>query len=256
MSIPSHHNPGDAGHAADHNAIVDELTSQSGAIATLQSTTVGLFYVAGGNVTNITDATTIWSRINLPTGDRSAAPDTLQVFHGANKIFWLDNEGKPRVKNDDSTHIPWVVDAVSGQTANLEEWRVNGVVKALIDKDGNLTAPNMNWSAWTNLTYSSGITTHTSLGVHAMYRTRGDEVQIRGNVSKTSGADFSSSPTDICVLPAGIIPTATVYAVCGSEFGGTEHSVRLEVRTDGTLRAYYGYTPNWMSLDGIRYSKI
>src|SRR4051812_47296888 len=113
-TIPSHHNVGDPGHAADHNAIVDTITTHDLAIAALQGVTSGIFYVAGGNVSNITNGSTIWAKVNLPAGDRSAAPDTFQVFHGVNKIFWLDNEGKPRVKNDDPTHIVSVVDSVSG----------------------------------------------------------------------------------------------------------------------------------------------
>jgi hypothetical protein len=259
MPIPSHHNPGDAGHAADHNAIVDTLTSQAGAISTLQSTTVGLFYVAGGNVTNIADGTTTFSRINLPTGDRSSAADTVQYYHGSNKISWFDGYGRFRTKTDDPTHVPSVIDSASGQTANLGEWRVNGVLKANVDANGNLAATNVGWGAWTALTLASGYKRNPDFGNAIQYRISkaGDEVQLRGNIVKTSGADFSSSPSQIATLPAGLpAPPSHVYKVCAAQFSGTEHSIRAEVHADKTLWIYYGYTPNWISIDGLSYSPL
>jgi hypothetical protein len=260
MTIPSHHNLGDAGHKDDHNAIVDVLTTHDQAIGTLQTATVGIFYLAGGNVTNINDTTTIWSRINLPAGDRSTAPDTIQFFHGANKIFWLDGWGQPRVKNDDPARIPWVVDSVTGQTASLNEWRVNGVTKARIDSAGNIVAPNTTPGAWTNITLQSGLVGYGSPASTPQYRIINDVVELRGLVAKSNGSDFTSSPVTIGTLPSGARPARLnppiVYCIVPHYVSGSSFTARLQVDSAGVISIYFvtGDSPTWLGLDGARYS--
>jgi hypothetical protein len=256
MPIPSHHAVGDTGHAADHNAIVDTLTGHDQAITNLQGVTANIFYVTGGNVSTIADNTTIWSRVNLPSGDRSAAPDTFQVFHGSNKIFWLDNEGKPRVKNDDPTHIPSVIDSAAGQTANLAEWRVNGVAKASIDANGNLSATNLNKSAWTNISLNSGIVAYGHSTHTPQYRIQGDVVELRGVCGKSNGTDFTSSPVVLGTLPVGARPTALVYNVVARQVSGATMAARLEVATTGAITVYTDTSNSgaWISVDNTSFS--
>lgn len=260
MPIPSHHNVGDAGHAADHNAMADTLTAHDQAIATLQTATVGIFYLAGGNVTNINDSTTIWARVNLPAGDRSAAPDTFQVWHGANKIFWFDNGGKPRVKSDDPTHIPMVFDSVTGQTASLGEWRVNGVMKAKVDAAGNIIAPNTTPGAWTNITLQSGIVGYGTPASTPQYRIINDVVELRGLVAKSNGTDFTASPVTVGTLPTAARPTRLnppiVYAAVPHYISGASFTARLQVDSAGVITIYFvtGDSPAWLGLDGARFS--
>lgn len=255
-SIPSHHNVGDTGHAADHNAIVDTLQAHDQSIATLQGSTSGIMYVAGGNVSNITGTGTTWAKVNLPTGDRSTAADTYQVFHGVNKIFWLDGFGRPRVKTDDPTHIPCVYDTVAGQTANLGEWRVNGMTKVSFDKNGNVLAPNVTPGAWTGITLQSGITAYGSNTAPPQYRIVGDEVQLRGAVKKSSGSDFSSSPQIVGTIPAAARPAYLTYTATARTSVNGRTSARLEVNPDGTISIYFepSDTPTWLGLDNVRYS--
>lgn len=263
-SIPSHHNVGDTGHAADHNAIVDTLEGHDQAINDLQSTTSGIFYVAGGNVSTINNATTIWAKVNLPTGDRTGAPDTFQVWHGSNKMFWLDNEGKPRAKNDDPTHVVSVVDSVTGQTANIQEWRVNGATVASLKADGTLAAPNVTPTAWTAMPLNTGIVDYSvgHFGHSPQYRAIGDEVLLRGLVGKSGGGVFTTdaSPVTIGTLPVGMRPTQLTYASVSSTWSGPDLTSRLEVRPDGTIvisfRITDGYTPLWFALDNVRFSRL
>jgi hypothetical protein len=257
-TIPSHHNVGDTGHAADHNEIVDTITGHDQAIATLQSTTVGLFYVAGGNVSAISGTATTWARVNLPTGDRTAASDTYQVFHGSNKIFWLDGFGRPRVKVDDPTHIPSIIDSPVGQTANLEEWRVNGVAKAYVDASGNVHGANTDWGPWTGITLQSGIVAFGGDTAPPQYRVFRDQVQLRGVVKKSSGSDFSSSPQIVGTLPAGARPTYLTYSPTTRTSVNGRTSARLEVNSAGTITIYFEQadTPSWLGLGGIQFSTL
>lgn len=255
-SIPSHHNVGDTGHAADHNAIVDTLEAHDQSITTLQGATSGIMYVAGGNVSNITGSATTWAKVNLPTGDRSIAADTYQVFHGSNKIFWLDGFGRPRVKTDDPTHTPALYDTVAGQTANLAEWRVNGVTKASVDKDGNVVAPNVTPGTWTALPLNSGIVWYDH-GTHKpQYRIVNDEVQLRGAVSKSNVTDFTSSPVTIGTLPIGARPTALIYAVVARQLVGATLAARLQIDSSGVISVYIdtSNSASWIALDNTRFS--
>jgi hypothetical protein len=255
MPIPSHHIIGDTGHTADHDSIVDVLTAHDQSIGDLETATVGLFYLAGSNVSNISDNTTIWGRVNLPAGDRSIAPDTFQVFHGSNKIFWIDNAGKPRVKTDDGTFIPWVIDSVTGHSASLTEWRVNGIMKAKIDAAGNIVAPNTTPGAWTGITLQSGISAYQP-GTHQppQYRIINDQVQLRGTVTKSGG--FTVSPVTLGTLPGGARPQFLAYAVCATQFTGNKFSGRMEVNNTGAIIFYFDATvsPDWINLDGMRFS--
>jgi hypothetical protein len=258
MPIPSHHSVGDTGHAADHNAIVDMITTHDQAISTLQSTTVGLFYVAGGNVSGISGTATTWARVNLPTGDRSAAVDTYQVYHGSNKIFWLDGYGRPRVKVDDPSHIPSIIDSPVGQTANLEEWRVNGVAKAYIDASGNLRGANTDWGPWTNITLQSGIVWYQHSTHVPQYRVKGDLVQLRGCVAKSNGTDFTSSPVTLATLPIGARPSALTYNAVARQANGNTLLARLEVNSAGTIVVYTNADASgaWISFDNTQFSTL
>jgi hypothetical protein len=260
VTIPSHHNPGDTGHAADHNAIVDALTSHDQSIATLQGATTGLFYISGNNTSNIAGTTTPWATVNLPTGSRDAAVDTYAVFHGSNKIFWLDGYGHPRTKNDDPTHTPDIIDSVVGQTANLAEWRVNGVTKVAIAADGTVVAPNITPGTWTDITLASGLVRNSSLGHKPQYRVVGGCAELRGNIAKSNGTDFTVTPTQLGTLPSAASPGAYCYGVGASQFNGDFGWSRLEVRPDGTLWMYFShaaspaYSPGWVAIDNFRYA--
>jgi hypothetical protein len=48
-----------------------------------------------------------------------------------------------QVKSSSTTKVPMVVDAQTSQTANLQEWKVNGVTLGYIDKDGKLVATDV-----------------------------------------------------------------------------------------------------------------
>lgn len=252
MPIPSHHVVGDGGHTSDHNAISDALNAIDSQISDLQSTTVGIFYITGGNVSAINDAITTWARINLPAGDRSAAVDIYQVFHGSNKIFWLDGEGKPRVKNDDPTHIVWVVDSVSGQTANIAEWRVNGTAVASIQANGSIVAPNITPGGWQPLTLAAGLKPNT-FGYPPQYRQHGDKIEFRGNIVKSNGSNFSTIATQLATLPAGLLPLEDAFGVAADQLLSDAPALRLQAQPDGTLWMYANNTPAWVTIDGFSY---
>lgn len=251
MPIPSHHNPGDPGHAADHNAIVDTLTAHDQAVASLQGTTQGIFYLAGNNTCTITGTSTSWAVINLPTGNRDTAVDTYQIFHGPNKIFWFDGYGYPRVKNDDPTHVPLTIDSVAGQTASLQEWRFNGTTVAAIQPDGTILAPNTVPGTWLDMPLNSGIVAYGHDTHNPQYRIVNDRVELRGVVAKSNGSNFTSSPVTIATLPANARPTALSYAVIGRQFVDVSGFARLQVDSSGTINVYFytGDPPGWMALD-------
>lgn len=252
MTIPSHHTVGDVGHTTDHNAIIDALTSLEVSVTSLQGVTTGIFYVAGGNVSNISGTTTTWAKVNLPTGDRSSAVDTLQFLHGSNKIFWLDGYAHPRVKNDDPTHIPWIVDSVSGQTANLQEWRVNGSAKASIASDGTVVAPNVTPTAWTNLTLAAGYS-NDSFGFPPQWRKKDDRIELRGVVAKSNGSNIAAGTTQIATLPTGLWPQQHSYGATAAQWLSDVPVVRIQALKDGTLWCVSNFSTAWVSLDNFSY---
>lgn len=257
MTIPIHHGVGDAGHTVDHNAISDVLTAHGASLATLTTAVTGVFYLAGNNVTTITDGTSYGWRVNLPVGARDTAPSQLAFFIGGKQVGAFNSYGELTATPALPSRPALVVNAYDvTQTADLQQWKNSaGTVIAAVRPDGSVFGKNVTASTWTNLTLSSGITRH-SAGHRPQYRVRDDRVEFRGMLAKTSG-NFTASPVTLGTMPAGLVPGALQDVICASSFNSNYAWVRVEVTTSGSIVAYIAigvpYTPSWISLDNFTY---
>lgn len=271
MTIPSHHDVGDDGHAQDHNNIVDTLSSHASQLANLTSQVVGVMYLDGNNNVQIDDTTSYAMRVDLPTGNRDTAPDQISMYWGNRRTFALDAYGHLRVAAASTTSVPAIVRTTTNQTADalqIQSGTGNSLMR--VDAQGNIAAANYNntdwdsevWGPWTNLPLASGYQAHPDFGFTPQYKVKpSGEVKLRGTISRTTGAKFTSA-TAIATIPTDYAPAESVYAVAGSGTGtGAMWSVRIDVGPDGIIQPRFsaGYVgtgsdntiPNWLSLDGI-----
>lgn len=260
-TIPSHHVVGDAGHTDDHNAVSDVLTDHETRVTALEGVQGGYLVKTGGNIVNVTNPAGTSDAVVIPSGTRDLNAYISTVTYGGVRTYGLDTYGQLRVGAAmDSTTPAEFFGQSNTQTSDLTRWRKNGVlgtVVARVDANGNLFAPNITPGAWTNITLTSGLVWSSSLGARPQYRIVGDCVELRGAVQKTSG-DFTTSPQDLGVVPAGAAPPYQTYGLGGAQFSAGQDHVRIEVQTGGLIRFYFAsstYTPTWVSLDNFRYSR-
>jgi hypothetical protein len=260
MPIPSHHVVGDTGHAADHNAIVDTLTTHDQSITTLQGVTVGLFYISGNNTSNLTGTTNWWAKVVVPSGNRDSAADIFSLFQNTKKTTWFNGYGEARFSAADPTHVPVIVSPYDNtQSGDLQQWKDStGTTLAKVDKSGNITGANTEWGPWTNITLQSGIVWYQHSTHTPQYRVKGDVVQLRGVCGKSNGTDFTSSPVTLGTLPAGARPTGLVYNAVARQVSSNTMVARLEVASTGSITVYTDTSNSaaWISLDNTQFSTL
>jgi hypothetical protein len=259
-TIPSHHDVGDEGHTTDHNLISDALTEHQQRLGNVEGVQSAYMVKAGGNVINLTNPSGAAESVVIPAGSRDSAVYVKQVTYGGKRTFALDTYGQARLGSATPSEVAltvWGYDAT--QSGDLQRWRTyeGGPIVSRIGPDGTVYAPNLTPSVWTTLPLTSGLVWNTSLGARPSYRIIGDQVQVRGNVKKSNGSDFTVTPQDIGTLPVGFRPPNLVYTVTGSTFRDDYGYTRMEVLTSGVIRGIFWsstYNPEWMSLDGITFS--
>jgi hypothetical protein len=257
MTIPPHHGVGDAGHTTDHNSIADVLTSYATSLGTLTTAVTGVFYLAGNNVTTISDGTSYGWRINLPAGSRDTAPNQLAFYIGGKAVGGFNGYGEITATPALPSRTAVVVTGYDGtQSGDLQQWKTSaGTTVASVKPDGTIFAKNITAGTWTNIPLASGVVRWTSGGHRPQYRLRDDRIELRGVLQKSSG-DFTVSPAVVATMPVGTIPGAPQYGLCASSFSGPTGWVRLEVRSDGTIAFYFAastYNPGWVALDNFSY---
>lgn len=265
MTIPIHHAPGDLEHTEDHNSIVDVLTDHATDLVVIQSEISALpnsfVSKSGNNVVQVANPSGYAMSFVIPPGSRDAGAYVMTVVYAGKQTFGLDSFGQVRVSSAQDALVPMeVFGASSAQTGDLLRFRKSGVfgeIVSRVDANGNFYAPNITPGVWTDLPLAGGIVAAYDVGSAPMYRLVGDEVQIRGGCRKSSG-NFNSSPTQIGTIPSGYRPLYLTFFTAGAALAGTFYSVRLEVGTNGLVQIYWphgSYQPNWVSLDGMRYSR-
>jgi hypothetical protein len=265
MTIPIHHSPGDLEHTEDHNSIVDVLTDHATELIVLQNQITALpssfMSKSGNNVVQISNPAGYGTSMVIPPGTRDSGAYVMTVIYAGKQTFGLDSFGQVRAGSAQDALVPMeVFGASSGQSADLLRFRKTGVFGAIVsrvDANGNFYAPNITPGAWTNLPLAGGIVAAHDVGTAPMYRLVGDEVQIRGSCRKSSG-NFNGSPTQIGTIPSGYTPVYLTMAVTGAASVGNFYSVRMEMGTNGSLSVHFphgSYQPNWITLDGMRYSR-
>lgn len=260
MTIPSQHIVGDPGHTDDHNAIADVLTSQESRVAALEGLQPGYMVKTGGNAITLTNPSGFADQVIIPSGSRDDAAYVRTVSYGGVRTFGLDTYGQLRAGAAQDGTCPAEFHGRSEtQTADLGRWRkggASGAIVARVDSDGNVFAPNLTPTAWTNLSLASGVAWYDVVGARPQYRRVGDEVQLRGHVKRSNNADFATSPQEVGTLPGGFTPPHWAYSVQPSQFSSSTGYVRMEVRDTGAIYFYFsgGYTPGWVGLDGFRFS--
>jgi len=264
-TIPSHHDVGDSGHTTDHNAITDVLTDHEARLAGVQTAQPNYMVKTGGNVINLTNPNGVSESVVIPAGTRDNAAFVKTVFFSGKRTFGLDTYGQLRV---DAAFPSTVAAEVSGydasQTADLQRWKQHsaGAVLARVSSNGTIFAPNITPGPWTNLTLASGVAWYTSSNqARPQYRVIDDRVELRGAIKKSDGSDFSGSPQQVGTLPAPAAPPYLLSTIVASELGAGTCLVRLTISTSGLITfdritaVSGGYTPAWVSLDGVFFSK-
>lgn len=261
-TIPSHHVVGDSGHTTDHNAMVDVLADHETRIAGIQTAQPGYMLKSGNNTVSVANPSGYAENVIVPAGSRDGTY-VKSVTVGGKRTFGLDTNGQLRVSSYASTDVPftvWGFDAT--QSADLTRWRTHeaGPIVARVDSVGNIYAPNITPSTWTNITLASGIAWNSTGGARPQYRVVGDVVELRGSVKRTTDTDFTVSPSDVGTLPVDVRPPYWVYSAQAANFVDSTGYVRVEVQTSGLIRFYFAnsgvtYQPRWIQLDGIRYSR-
>lgn len=260
-TIPSHHSVGDPGHTEDHNAIVDVLNDHELRITGVQNAAGSYLVKSGGNTINVANPSGTSDSVVIPTGTRDPNAYVSTVTYGGIRTFGLDTYGQLRVGSAmDSTTPAEFYGQSATQTSDLTRWRkagVFGAVVARVDANGNVFAPNITPGTWTNITLTTGLVWASGLGSRPQYRIVGDCVELRGAMQKSTG-DFTASPQDLGVVPAAAAPPYQTYGFGAAQFSAGVDHVRVEVQTGGLIRCYFtssAYTPTWISLDNIRYSR-
>lgn len=262
-TIPSHHVVGDAGHTTDHNAITDVLTDHETRVTSLQAVQPTYMVKTGGNVINLTNPSGVSESVVVPAGTRDTTVYVKQVTYGGKRTFGLDTYGQARLSSATVADVPLEVFGYSSsQTGDLQRWRQyqTGSVLSRVDSAGNIYAPNLTPSAWTNISLNAAVASNSpGTGAPPQWRIVGDEVQLRGTVKKANNTDFTTSPQDLGTLPPQAYPPYIVYALAPANFVNDEAYGRLEVTTTGVVRVLWragsGFSPAWFSLDGISFSR-
>lgn len=259
-TIPSHHSVGDTGHTDDHNAVYDVLTDHQNRVAAIEGAQPTYMVKTGNNIVTLTNPSGVAEQVIVPSGTRDNTALVKSLTVGGKKVWWLDAYGMQRLEASSPGATPLDVAGYDNtHTADIQRWRKfdSGAVLSRVDAAGNIYAPNLTPTTWTNLTLASGIAWNSSLGARPQYRLIGDMVQLRGNVKRSNDADFTVTPTDVGTLPVGARPPNIVYSVQASTFRAGYGYVRMEILTSGLVRFYYQsstYNPDWVSLDGFDFS--
>ena len=260
--IPEQHELGDLGHTEDHNAITEVLAEHAGSLASLLSQLAGTMKLAGNNNMTVTNPTGYALRIVVPTGTRDVTANVITVTFNGKQSFGLDNLGHIRAASaqDDTTPVE-VWGSSATQFGDLTRWRkagAAGAVVAYVDANGNVYAPNLTPTTWTNLPLASGIAAATDVGTAPQYRRVGDTVELRGALRRSSGGNFNWSPVDLATLPTGFTPPSQAYFAQACAHSDGEAYVQMNVQTNGSVRFATrsgNQQPNWVSLDGMRFSR-
>lgn len=258
-TIPSHHVVGDTGHTTDHNSMADVLTDHENRLVSQATSISGAVVKAGSNIINVTNPAGWFKRIDIPAGTRDSSVWVDQVTYGGKRTFGLDTMGQIRVDAAATTQVPFIASGYnSSHATDIIRWRQyeGGAILGRVDQNGNIYAPNITPTTWTNLTLASGIAWKGDASARPQYRVVGDMVQLRGAIKKSDGTDFSTSPTTITTMPSGTTPPYLTYLIQACELGSGMASVRLEITTAGVVKFYLitpsstPQTPAWMTLDG------
>lgn len=101
---------------------------------------------------------------------------------------------------------------------------------------------------WTNLPLASNF--EAGEGRTPQYRLNAGRVELKGQVSRTSG-NFTTSSTAFATLPAGYRPTETLmFQVGDSSFSGA----RVAILATGALQANSANNSSYIALDGISFA--
>lgn len=101
---------------------------------------------------------------------------------------------------------------------------------------------------WTNLSLASNF--QAGEGRTPQYRLNAGRVELKGQVSRTSG-NFTTSSTAFATLPAGYRPTETLmFQVGDSSFSGA----RVAILATGALQANSANNSSYIALDGISFA--
>lgn len=116
-------------------------------------------------------------------------------------------------------------------------------------------------TGWTALTLAAPYERKTGFHTPAYNVLSGGLVKLRGGLDKSTAAALVTGEIPF-TLPGSagkIWPLAQESFICGAESGSAGQTVRLDLGTNGAATIVFnqtGYTPHWLSLDGIVYSLV
>lgn len=107
-------------------------------------------------------------------------------------------------------------------------------------------------TGWVNIsdgeTYKSA-----SHGYNRAYRKKGDRIELRGRIVRTTGTNFGSNAIyQVMTLPTGYRPARSVrFATSGPGLDANSRSVVIEITAEGAVKASPEVSSEWVALDGI-----
>lgn len=252
--IPASHSVGDTGHTADHDSIVAVLNAFLTSIQSLQGTAVNITYTTGGNTSDISGTSTSWNRINLPSGNRDTAADTFDVWYGSAKIFSLNGYGELRLFPAAATHIPQIIQGITGQTGDLEQWQnAAGSILCRIAADGSIVTPVIRaWDprtgaptveTWHSLSLQNGVTNRspsTDFSPFAIKLGAGSCVYTTGQINIPAN---TANGTQIAVLPSSVYHPIKEHQIVVTSTQAPANLAslpRLVIEASGSMQVFGG----------------
>jgi hypothetical protein len=227
------------------------------AVTNLTSDLAGKMSLSGGNSVAITNnaLTNGFAQFNLNYTANGSTPDSLSFYYNGVRTGYHNEKGELRARPAADNSVPFRVQQRSNtQSVNLTEWtQTDNTVLASIGPTGNISAPNLDASAWQTLSYpanaaaASGFAT-AGVRLEPLYSV----CRLRGAIQITAPG-FLASVT-LATLPVGYRPAFT-YQV-STRFAGTGAAgAFLTINTDGTITcsAALSNSNNVLPLDGIMF---
>jgi hypothetical protein len=213
--------------------------------------------LSGGNSATITNnaLTNGFAQINLNYTATGSTPDALSFYYNSVRTGYHNEKGELRSRAAADNSVPFRVQQRStGQSVNLTEWtQSDNTVLASIGPTGNISAPNLDASAWQTFSYSANAAAASG------YATAGVRLEPLYGIARLRGAIQVTSPgfagdATMATIPVGYRPPNTVRI--SIRFSGTGAAgAFINIGTDGSISCTTGLSNsnNQVPLDGIAY---
>lgn len=182
--------------------------------------------------TDITATTPIIWTANLPgvVGTQATITFDQNAQNTTNDSRYVKLSANNTISPASTAGIALTVNGLASQTANLQNWSVDGTVKAQIDKDGNITtvgninAPTIRLTSATDVTVSNSNGQAIQVGLDANQNVRIGDHEIQAvNAAAVSQLDVNSLGGTVAIGKSDGSSTTNIYGTVnlGNASAGT-----------------------------------